>query len=337
MSFLSEVALMTLGGLLGFVSLSWIIWRFAPIAKGFYHLAWWMYQRKYYKTALYLLEKAFQKDPSLPSITYTMGVIHLELNQLDRAKDYLYIATLQDPEDAQCLYHLGVLEYQEGRYTLAIRHWVNSLQYASEPDADLYYCLGLAYEALDAWQAASEMYEQGLQINPEHIDCLSANAYTYFQLGDLEKSAHYAEEALNSESPNAETYFVLSLLRIENGLWEEALDYAKEAVALEPDNIELLNLAGVLGMLHHAPSEEDSYDESLAYLEKASKGYGEGQEVVVYNYAIALGMVGENLLARRTLRTLNRLELPFEIRKFASQARLILQKQSTLAQIQSEN
>ena len=333
MSTLFNIALLGLGVLIGVLGLMWAIWRFAPVSRWFYHLAWWMYQRQYYKTALYLLEQAFQKEPSLPSITYTMGVIHLELNHLDRAKDCLYIAILQDPEDAQCLYHLGVLEYQEGRYKLAIQHWVNCLQYSTETDADLYYCLGLAYEALDAWQVASEMYEQGLQLDETHIDCLSASAYVNLQLGNLEKAEQYAQNVLSSTTPNAETYFVLSLLRIQNEAWEEALQFAEEALQLEPENVELLNLAGVLGMLYHPEASKVA----LEYLEKASKIHTAGQEVVVYNYAVALGMTDDNLLAGRTLRALNRLDIPPEVRKYASQARLILQKQTTLDQIEAEN
>ena len=139
-------------------------------------LAWVAYQHQYYKTALFILEQGFKITPNYPSIVYTMGVIHLELGLLERAKDYLYIALLQNIEDALCLHHLGVLEYQSERYTIAIDHWINAIQHQAEPQAGTYYYLGLAYDALEESQAAYEIFQQGLELDPEHQDILASIA-----------------------------------------------------------------------------------------------------------------------------------------------------------------
>jgi tetratricopeptide (TPR) repeat protein len=305
-----------------------ILYFFAQktLSRYLFDLAWFIYQRKYYKTALFMLEQAFKVTPNYPSLVYTMGVIHLELGYLERAKDYLYVALLQNSEDPLCLYHLGVLEYQSERYTLAIDHWINAIQYQEEPDADTYYYLALAYDALNESQAAYEIFKQGLELDPQHQDMLTSMAYTCLDLGLLDECQAYLDTLLDLGDLSAEAYCVMTLLYVELGELEDALQSIEDSLRLDPHNVEALNTAGVLAIL-----DQDA-DKELAVrrLEEASKSYTKGQEAVLYNYAIALGVSENAVMARRTLRSFTKLEVDGELRRSATQARLILQKQNVL-------
>ncbi len=318
-----------LGAFLAGIGLFWGIFYFffqKKLSHYLFDLAWFVYQRQYHKTALFILEQTFKIRPNYPSLVYTMGVIHLELGYLERAKDYLYIALLQNSEDPLCLYHLGVLEYQSERYTLAIDHWINAIQYQEDPEGDTYYYLGLAYDALNESQAAYEIFQQGLELDPQHQDMLTSMAYTCLDLGVLDECQAYLDTLLDLGQFSAEAYYVMALLYVERGDLEEAFHAIEDSLSIDPHNVEALNTAGVLAML-----DQDA-DQALAVcrLEEASKSYIKGQEAVLYNYAIALGVSDNTVMARRILRSFAKLDVDVELRRSATQARLILQKQNVL-------
>ncbi len=305
-----------------------ILYFFAQntLSRYLFDAAWVLYQKQYYKTALFVLERVFQYTPNHPLLFYTMGLIHLELGHFERGKDYFYMALLQNSEDPLCLYQLGVLEYQSEHYTLAIDHWISAIQYQEKPEADTYYYIGLAYDALQEFQATYEIFQQGLELDPGHQDMLTSMAYTCLNLGNLDECRIYLEALSEFGDLSAEAYYVMALLYVEQGDLEEAFKAIEDAVSLDPKNVEVLNTAGVLAMLN----EDADKELALSRLEKASKNYTKGQEAVLYNYAIALGVSENAVMARRILRSFTKLEVDGELRRSATQARLILQKQNVM-------
>ena len=117
-----------------------------------------------------------------------------------------------------------------------------------------------------------------------------------------------------------------ALLQVERGDLEEASNCVEQSLALDPHNVEALNTAGVLGLL----DENGDKKQALSRLAEGSQAYEKGQEAVLYNHAIALGMMDETAMARRILRTFSKLELGGDLRRTSTQARLILQKQNAL-------
>lgn len=313
---------------LGSVFLLGSLYLFTPslLARYFFKMANLLYQKQYYKTALFTLELVFQLKPNYPSLFYTLGVIQLELGYLELAKDYLYMALLQNIDDPLCLYHLGVLEYQSERYTLAIDHWINAIQYQETPEAETYYYLGLAYDALNESQAAYEIFQQGLEIDPQHQDLLTSIAYTCLDLSEFEECQSYLDRLLACGELSAEAHYVKALLCVELGNMNDALQAIEESLKVDPHNVEALNTAGVLALMN------EGADKALAVsrLEEASKRYTKGQEAVLYNHAVALGISENTVMARRILRAFSKLDVQGPLRRTATQARLILQKKNVL-------
>jgi tetratricopeptide (TPR) repeat protein len=313
---------------LGSVFLLGALYLFTPslLASYFFKMAGLLYQKQYYKTALFTLELVFQLKPNYPSLFFTIGVIQLELGYLELAKDYLYMALLQNIEDPLCLYHLGVLEYQSERYTLAIDHWINAIQYQENPEAETYYYLGLAYDALNESQAAYEIFQQGLEIDPQHQDLLTSIAYTCLDLSEFEECKTYLNRLLACGELSAEAHYVQALLCVELGNMDDALRAIEESLNVDPQNVEALNTAGVLALMN------EGADKALAVsrLEEASKIYTKGQEAVLYNHAVALGISENTVRARRILRAFSKLDVQGPLRRTATQARLILQKKNVL-------
>jgi tetratricopeptide (TPR) repeat protein len=305
-----------------------VVYFFAPslLARYLFDLAGLFYQKQYYKTALFTLELVFQLKPNYPSLFFSIGTIQLELGYLERAKDYLYMALLQNIEDPLCLYHLGVLEYQSERYTLAIDHWINAIQYQENPEADTYYYLGLAYDALNESQAAYEIFQQGLELDPQHQDLLTSIAYTCLDLGDFEECQTYLNTLLACGELSAEGHYIKALLCVELGKMDDAMFAIEASLKVDPHNVEALNAAGVLALMN----KEADKALAVSRLEEASKSYTKGQEAVLYNHAIALGISDNAVRARRILRSFSKLDVQGPLRRTATQARLILQKQNVL-------
>jgi tetratricopeptide (TPR) repeat protein len=313
---------------LGTVFLLGSLYIFTPslLSRGLFKMAEPLYQKQYYKTALFILELVFQLKPNYPSLFFTIGVIQLELGYLERAKDYLYMALLQNIENPLCLYHLGVLEYQSERYSLAIDHWINAIQYQENPEAETYYYLGLAYDALNESQAAYEIFQQGLELDPQHQDLLTSIAYTCLDLGNFDGCHTYLNTLSSCGELSSEAHYVKALLCVELGKLDEAMLAIEASLNVDPYNVEALNTAGVLALVN----QEADKALAVSRLEEASKSYSKGQEAVLYNHAIALGISDNTVRARRILRAFSKLDVQGPLRRTATQARLILQKQNVL-------
>jgi len=292
--------------------------------KWFYNKAVDLAAKGEYKTALMLLEQAFKIAPYYQPITYNMGVIHLELGHKGNAKDYFYLALLNTPEDALCSYNIGLLEYEDGHYTIAIEHWFNALQYAEAPDADINYCLGLAYEALEQWDTARDVYSQGLEADPENTNCLCAAAFASLHLGHFDDCRGFIEEAIAGNEVPPEAYNTLALLEFELGNTMEAEQAAAQAYSLDPENTDILNTFACLTMMGAANLDPDKHSSALSLLESAWEQAEEGHESCIHNLAIAYAMNDDEKMAMRHLKIASKLSLDDCVKDSALEAKRLI-------------
>jgi tetratricopeptide (TPR) repeat protein len=282
---------------------------------------YWVEKQKF-NHALFWMEHAFRLQPVNPNVLHQMGVVHQALGHNGQAMDYFYLAQLQHPDNAIYAYNIGVAEYELGHYEVAITHWFNALQYAETVDVDVYYCMGAAYEALNNWPAAIEVYRQALDVAPDHSDTLHALATSFLEVGELHDALAYAKRYAEQQE-TAEAYNLILLIHHESGNLEQALEAATTALGLDPDHAETLNNYAVLKTQELSSNLSESAD-LLKYFETDDPSV---RQFAQYNLMVIQGLNNEYSEASTTLADLLKHPMDEQIKPSIMQAKLIIQHQ----------
>jgi tetratricopeptide (TPR) repeat protein len=216
-------------------------------SRYYYNIAIDLYNKGKRQEALRLLEKAFKKEPSYQPVLYNIGVIQMELGDKEMAKSYFQLSLLEEPEDTYSLYNLGLIFYEEELFEEAIKNWLECIQYSvgDDIDLDVYYGLGLAYEGLEQWQTALEVYERNYELNPEHTDSKIAIGRLACELGDSLYADKLLAEVLEEDPENQEALLYAALVAVELKQWDAAELYCTTLLAMDDENAHAFNLLGI--------------------------------------------------------------------------------------------
>src|ERR1700678_4184203 len=114
------------------------------------------------------------------------------LNDFDDAARYLAEALKRDPENAELLYHMGRVRYQQNRFDDAIAEFEHSLRLAPN-DVKTQNNLGLSLEAENQTDAAVKAYRKAITLDQA---AAVRSEQPYLNLGALLAKSNRAAEAL---------------------------------------------------------------------------------------------------------------------------------------------
>ena len=211
-----------------------------------YNVAIDLYHKGRLQEALKILEKAFKKEPNYQPILYNMGVIYMELGDNEIAKNYFQLSILETPDDTYALYNVGLIEYEAASYEEAISSWLACIQHSDEVDPDVYYGLGLAYEGMEQWQTALEVYERNYELNPDHIDSKIATARLAYELGDLYYAKRLLDELLKADEEDPESLLYGALVATALQDWDAGEQYSTKLLTLDDEHAHAFNILGVV-------------------------------------------------------------------------------------------
>ena len=85
------------------------------------------------------------------------------------------------------------------------------------------------------------------KINPEDLNLLLSEADLYMKLGDKDKFKVLMQEAIKRDPENAILYYNLGVINTEQGQFEDAMNYYKKSIELDPTyEASYLNLVGLI-------------------------------------------------------------------------------------------
>lgn len=261
---LATVALVILVG-----GIAW--WKIkVQTSRYYYDIAIDLYNKGKSHEALRLLEKAFKKEPNYQPILYNIGVIQMELGDKEMAKSYFQLSLLEEPEDTYSLYNLGLIFYEEEHYEEAIKNWLGCIQYSvgDDIDPDVYYGLGLAYEGLEQWQTALEVYERNYELNPDHTDSKIAIGRLACELGDALYADKLLAEVLEEDPENQEALLYAALVAVELKKWDAAELYCTTLLSMDDENAHAFNLLGITYFYERRYTEAEECFEAALELDE---------------------------------------------------------------------
>jgi tetratricopeptide (TPR) repeat protein len=221
---------------------------------------------------------AAQLKPPTADDLKIVALDYVLLSDFDDAGRYLEQALQRDPENAEILYHLGRVRYQQNRFDDAIAAFEHSLRVAPN-DPKTENNLGLSLEAENQTGAAVAAYrkaialDQGAQVHSEQ---------PYLNLGVLLTKSNRAAEALEllqqaaRMAPGSQrARYELGKAYFDLGEFEKAQPELEAAIGIEPKSRESHYLLGRiyqrLGKTERA-AQEFKITESLVRVRDPGEG-----------------------------------------------------------------
>ena len=238
-----------------------------------------------YALAIESLEKAVVIEPNYAMGFVNLGGVYTTLGQYEQAATHLQRAVQIDSDNSPVRRRLGELYLATARYSDATRELLEALRLFPN-DATLYYYLGQSLagegrsaDAIEAYQRATLLdsgfadayYRLGLLARKQgHSDIAGPALKRFNHLrgiggGDPEvpKQIKRMRDAILNAPEEAAHHYNLGLFFVAYGYFPEAENKFARAVALRPDDLDLLNrLSGDL-------LELDQPEAALRYLEAA--------------------------------------------------------------------
>lgn len=156
-----------------------------------------------------------------------------EQHQSKRALVHARLAVGLSPDIAFGHYIHSIVLQELGQLKEARRSILQALDLNPE-DPDFFARLGLI-DLLEArWQEALNCAENGLRLDPEHIDCQNLRSMALIRLGQPESALGQLDQALLKEPENARVHANRGWTLLQSGQHAEAMAAFSEALRLEP-------------------------------------------------------------------------------------------------------
>lgn len=189
--------------------------RYPDFAEVFYHIGFHLVNRKSYKAAQNVWEKAV-----------ALG-IH------DDAKEDIL----------KNLTHLwSRIQYEEG-YTFVLEGFPDEglvkllpLEEDNPEWWNLMFFIGLAYRQKEDYDNAIYYYKKTLNLNTGHVDTFNEIGLCYMSMGQSEEAREYFEEALRLSPENAEILCNLGIVELNSGRVDQAKELIQKAYYIDPED-----------------------------------------------------------------------------------------------------
>jgi tetratricopeptide (TPR) repeat protein len=190
---------------------------------------------------LYAVQKPVSTTTTIEANT------ELRLKQFENAKDKFEAILQEDPKNI--LAHLGMgLAYEGlGNTSQAISSFKDALSYAPDEPA-LYAQLAGAYMIKREFDSAVREYQTAIQLSPERPDLHRALGEVYVLMGRIPEAKASFERfaSLRTIEGSAAYYTILGHLHWSTRLFDDAIQYHKKAISIEPDSQRYIELARTL-------------------------------------------------------------------------------------------
>ena len=137
-----------------------------------------------------------------------LAIEHYHSGNLEQSEKICREILEVQPDNAQVLHLLGVINYVLKKYDSAIHYFRESLSF-NPSDAEAYYNCGNAFKDQEQFDEAVTWYKKALQFAPRNPDIYVNLGYVLGKKGELDEAVQCYREALRLDPDNAMAHFNL--------------------------------------------------------------------------------------------------------------------------------
>jgi len=190
-------------------------------------------------------KKALEIEPADLLVYQRLAGVYVLLKRFDDAVNQCNILIKLDPYNAKNYLDLALVYFFKKDFDKALNTITTALV-AGLYDQRLYFARGFLYFfCKQDYNLAIDSFTESLKIKPDNKEAYFYLAVIYDKIGNTEKVYENLKKAIYYAPDMAKAYNYLSYRYAEAGInLDEALEMAKKAIELEPDNAAFLDTIG---------------------------------------------------------------------------------------------
>lgn len=216
------------------------------------------------RKAIQYYQKASADGYELGMVYGNIGDEYVRLGQDREAVGYYQRALKANPAEERSLYNLCESFHFLHKELQAVDFYEQFLQEHPYNKA-AWHCLGLSYQGLLAYEKAIDAFEYAITIDKKFSDAYLRQSACYHELGQMSEAVSILREGLDQVDDKSTFDALIAQYYMEQGNYETARIYLKQATELDPQAGELwMSLATCCAALN-------DYYVSMDYIERAMK------------------------------------------------------------------
>ncbi|MDX2229841.1 MAG: tetratricopeptide repeat protein [Leptolyngbyaceae cyanobacterium bins.349] len=185
-----------------------------------------------------LYEAILLQQPNQADVLYLLGLVNHQRGCLDTAVRWYQQAIAVKPDYTDAHNNLGVLLVQQGDLQQATVHYRAALQ-TTPNNPRIHANLGVILQQLGQFAAAISHYQAAIQLQPNLAVAHSNLGHALKELGQLDPAIGHYHTARQLMPTNPDAYRELGDALQEQGRLQDALDIYDLALAFAPNHLEL--------------------------------------------------------------------------------------------------
>ena len=158
-----------------------------------------------YEQSMRYLKQVLEQEPDNSKALFMTGVNLRDLGDTNKAIDYIQKAVDANQTYIEAMDMLGILYAAKGN-PLAVSYYQNILNI--DPNrADIYYKLGVYYQAKEETNKAIEAYTKAVQLKPDDADSYFNLGYIHVKLQVYDIARNHFANAINSRKDNYKAHY----------------------------------------------------------------------------------------------------------------------------------
>jgi protein O-GlcNAc transferase len=156
-----------------------------------------------------------------------------QTGNLQRAEAICLEILKEVPDNADVLYFLGVIYFQQDNFDSAIEYLEQTLQ-KNHPIPDAYHIMGMAFYNKGLLDSAIQCYQKTIQLSPDYAEAYNNLGNAYREKGLTDEAILSYQKAVQINPKLAVVYRNIGIGLQEKGRLDEAINYFQQAIRLEP-------------------------------------------------------------------------------------------------------
>jgi len=181
---------------------------------------------------------------------------HYKSGNLQKAESVLEEILKKQPDNANALNIIGLINYQTGRYDAAIKYFKKALKF-SPANARIYLNIGNVLKDMVQSDQAVLYYQKALQFDPNLFEAYHNLGMVLQDKDQPDEAISCYEKALLINPHLADSFYNLGTIFYERGQFDEAITFYQKAVQINPELVEAYFNLG------NSFREKEQFDEAI--------------------------------------------------------------------------
>jgi tetratricopeptide (TPR) repeat protein len=236
--------------------------------------------RQNWEDAELWLNEAYSRDPNSPQVLRALGQFYLQRGSSSAALNYLRRALEKAPDDPETRRWLGLALYAEGNYEEAVQY-LAPLAGGDAANDEVLHALYESYMAMAQYDQALEAAGRLESLHPDDPEPRYLRGQAQLSAGQFEAALQTFQEVIQMEELRSlldDSLRQMGVIYSHLERYEEALQPLDRALAINPADVEAMNLKGwALARLGKCAEALPVFEQALALM-PAHQGAQEGRK-----------------------------------------------------------